>query len=183
MSQLLLAGVVAAAKRVGGRVKLQKMVYLLQEMGFDLGYRDFVLLLYGPYSDTLAAHLDRVTGEILNESQEPTGYNVPTTGEPTKRYVYEPRTPELKDTLLGVLCDRFEGRNDDLQQRITELNESPAPVLELAATAVYGRSERGLVEPEQLWEWVLSIKNHLESRVPEAKQLLAEWDEQEAFQS
>jgi len=55
---LTLAGVVAAAGRVEGRKRVQKLVYILQRMGFDLGFRDFAMWHYGPFSSALASTLD-----------------------------------------------------------------------------------------------------------------------------
>jgi uncharacterized protein YwgA len=42
-------------RQFSGRLVLQKTVYLLQEMGFFLGYR-FNWYIYGPYSPELARH-------------------------------------------------------------------------------------------------------------------------------
>jgi len=182
MSQLLLATVVAATGRLEGRVKLQKMVYLLQEMGFDLGYPDFILLLYGPYSDSLAADLDRLTGNILDESEEPTGLRYRATGEPVMKYVYEARSPDLQKSLLELLEDKFGNQSKDLRERIAKLNSVPSPVLELVATAVYGRTEEDIAGGEKLWQWVSRLKGHLQSYLQQAKSVLTEWENQDAFQ-
>jgi uncharacterized protein YwgA len=67
-----LAGLIAAHQDgvVDGRLRLQKTVYLLQQAGFDLGYR-FRMYHYGPYSEGL--HGDtRTLGHrgLVNEHEE-----------------------------------------------------------------------------------------------------------------
>jgi uncharacterized protein YwgA len=175
MGQLNLAAVVAAAKKVEGRVKLQKMMYLLQKKGVDLGYSDFGLLLYGPYSDSLAADLDRVTGVMLEEAQEHVDFVDRFTGKAAIRYVYRPRKA-LADPLLRLLEERFGGRGKDLIELVGLLNSKSSPVLELVATALYFREDEGLTDPDAMWESVLRLKGHLRRYLPEAKSVLSELD-------
>jgi len=176
MGQLNTAAVVAAAKKIDGRVKLQKMVYLLQKQGFDLGYGDFGLLLYGPYSDSLAADLDRVTGFVLQESQESMNMVDRLTGQPAVRYVYRPRKG-LARPLLQLLKQQFGDRSEDLVCLISLLNGKSSPVLELAATAAYFRDDEGISDPDRFWESVLGLKGHLKSYLGQAKSLLTKLDE------
>ena len=57
----------AAGGRVDGRKKLQKLVYLCQQAGTDLGY-SFTFHMYGVFSADLAQDLIVATGwRILNE--------------------------------------------------------------------------------------------------------------------
>ena len=176
MGQLETAAIVVAAKKVDGRVKLQKLVYLLQKSGFDLGYSDFGLLLYGPYSDSLAADLDRVTGVMLEEIRQDVGMADRLTGEPAIRYVYRPRKGVGRE-LVQSLEQRFGARGGDLISLISSLNAKSSPVLELTATAVYFRDDEGVVEPDVMWERVLELKGHLKRYLVGAKALLSELDQ------
>lgn len=182
MSQSDIAAVVAAAEKVEGRVKLQKIVYLLQRTGFDLGYRDFTLLLHGPYSDSLAADLDRVTGTMLAETREKTKMVFKATREPVMRYVYKPRNKEVEEALLDVLREKFRDRTDLLLESIARLNGQDSPLLELVATAIYIRDEMRLRDPDALWGSVLRLKGHLKRYLRRAKLLLGEWDSEGVFE-
>ena len=181
MSDLTVSSVVAAAGKVEGRVKLQKMIFLLQEMGYDLGYGDYVFLLHGPYSEDLASDLDRAAGVLLKESQEGTGMFYSHTGEEVLRYVYRPQTKEWRIRLLSRLRKRFGESGDELVDRIAALNRVPAPVLELVASAVFIRERDGVADLDATWDRVRALKPHLSRYMARAKRQLAEWDEQQSF--
>ena len=183
MSDRIVAGLVAAMGKIEGRVKLQKIVYLLEEMGYELGYDDYVFLLHGPYSEDLAADLDRASGVLLRESRRPSGLFFAATGEQVMRYEYEPRDLELAKGLLKLLRSKFGGRSDQLVERIAELNSITAPILELVASAIYFREREGVHDPEAIWQRVQREKEHLARHFARAQRQLLEWDKKGFFRA
>jgi len=171
MRDVLLAGVIAAAEGVEGRVKLQKMIYLLQRMGYRLGFDDFILLHYGPYSADLANTVDLASTGVLNETTHTGG----PAGSPIIQYVYDVR-PEIREVVDRVLHATFRDRGDDLCRRSAEMSRRNARVLEVAATAVYLRDEMGISDEDRLWREVKGRKSHLAKHFDKAKNLLADWD-------
>jgi len=65
--RLILLMDVLHSKKIVGRTRLQKFVYLLKEQGVDVSY-DFVPYFYGPYSSSLQRDLSMLCGiGILKE--------------------------------------------------------------------------------------------------------------------
>ena len=173
MRDALLAAVIRAAGTVNSRVKLQKMVYLLQRMGFDLGYRDFVLRDFGPYSAELASTVDFVSRNHL--VRETPSHNKNDLGEAYVQYSYQ--THERHNSVLaGLLQATFPVSANKLGGLAQQMAGQNTRALEVAATAVLLRDEMGIIDEDQLWAQVAQRKGHLKDRFPQAKKLLAKWD-------
>jgi len=170
MRDILVAGMIAEAGKVDSRVKLQKMVYLLQRMGFDFGFYDFSLRDFGPFSADLAAAVDSASEGMVEEKQD----------KKSNRYTYEARST-LKPLLYEILKTLFRKEMKKLQHLTQKLSGQPTRVLEVAATALYLRDEVGIRDQARLWQEVQNRKSHLSdysSVAAEAKRLLSEWDKQ-----
>ncbi len=84
---LNIALLVAACSRIEGRKKLQKIVYLLQQMGHEADFpHEFGYLHYGPYSRHLRSEIDYLSAKgedaLLDEKEEDHGSH--------RTYTYEP---------------------------------------------------------------------------------------------
>lgn len=111
-----LAGVIAAhpERRVVGRTRLQKTIKLLQRVGLPTDY-DFTIFFYGPYSEAVNADLRvlehfGLVRETLHQGQEGPYYQI---------------EAEAQADLAELVPFR---------DRIQLLSQTPAVVLELAAT-------------------------------------------------
>src|SRR3990167_6886859 len=107
--------------KVEGRTRIQKMVYILQYLGYPLN-EDFSYSYFGPYSDELRTEVDILTSvDILQETLKGT------------TYVYEPTSQMenfLKDSdkLLELKS------SPKFSKLIDKLKVAPIPVLEVAST-------------------------------------------------
>jgi uncharacterized protein YwgA len=114
--------VVAAGGELVGKIRLQKAVYLLDQIGLDSGFA-YEYRHYGPYSEELAEQVedDVVFGCLEAEQRRRVSDGVP--------YVaYRARRPGSGGRLDAHLsAERIHGALAEMQQR-------PATVLELAAT-------------------------------------------------
>jgi uncharacterized protein YwgA len=176
MRDVLVAAVIAAAGKVNSRVKLQKMIYLLESFGFDLGFYDSSLRDFGPFSSDLASTIDALstpTGMLTESEARDPGAQ----GQAIVRYSYEAR-PELGPFLDGCLEANFGERAAKLRELAKGLSRTRTRVLEVAATAAYLRREASIEDEDQLWAEVRRRKGHLEEHFAEAKSLLDEWDKQ-----
>jgi len=64
-----------------------------------------------------------------------------------------------------------------LQERVAQLNDLSSPLLELVATAVYGRVEAGLAERDRSWEWACRLRGHPAAHLQRAQSVLGDWDD------
>jgi hypothetical protein len=172
LDDLKLGRVVLGAGRVDGRVKLQKIVYLLQQMGYSLPFDDFRLHHQGPFSRSLAWATDslRAMG-LLIEDVEVLGTDS-RTGEAINQYNYS-----VDQNWKGRLRDWFDVRGRNGLPPVDEpaglLAQHPRATLEVAATKLYLQSE-GLTG-SGLDNELRRIKGHLgQHAFDEAEQLLAE---------
>jgi uncharacterized protein YwgA len=135
----------ASGGRVDGRKKLQKLVYLCQKAGGDLGY-SFGFHYYGVYSAELAHDL-RVAGrwEILDETEIGLG---------------------REDLGRLVLASGIEEHGLEVVRR---LKDTQAAVLEVLSTILYLR-ETGY-EGIRLDEKLDELKGHLSSAFAEARKI------------
>lgn len=131
MSNKLHDLVVEAGGEITGKVRFQKIVYLLDQLGFESGF-EFEYHHYGPYSEALTDALsDEVTfgGFSLDERRRKSD------GVPYVVYKLSDSNREVKSAL----------KNDKLSSAIAAMQASTATVLELAATAhwlaVYEKKE------------------------------------------
>ena len=107
---------------VRGRKKLQKMVFIAQNLGYPFG-EPFELHVWGPYSEVLATKLKEMTDWGFAAEEElpgPAGNHL---------YVYRP----------GPNAARASGGSseDRLADLVTYLNSQDATLLEGAATLMY----------------------------------------------
>ena len=98
-------------RRIRGRTRLQKIVFLLEEQGIDFGY-EFKPYLYGPYSETLKGNLSMLTElGLVNEESEEIEYD----GVVHDRYVYSLTTEGRR------FADRIEAKSPETNRRLGEL--------------------------------------------------------------
>lgn len=170
MQDILVGGIIATAGEVKGRVKLQKLVYLLQHMGFDLGFRDFALRDFGPFSAALAATVDWLrSADMVDEGEE----TQPPSCLPC--YTYTPKDGRWHDVFDVVLRARFgEQKAESFKTLVRKLNGISRPVLEVAATALFIRDEMGVTEERAVWEEVERRKPHLTDHFDRARRLIGE---------
>lgn len=141
--------------RIEGRKKLQKTVYLLQQMGVPYNEK-FRYHYYGPYSSELQAEVDRlVRYELLNETF---------TGD---AYVYE-ITNKGKDFIQQY--SSLNSSSFDLPEHLVKrIVETSTPVLEMASTYAY-LLEMGYKEADAMAK-AIELKPHLEYCLDKARAL------------
>lgn len=120
------AKIAAIIKQVGviaGRKKLQKMVYILQRMGFP--FREmFHFNFYGPYSDELSLQLE----ELCNF-----GFLLENRDEQSVEKCYRYRLSEAGENFISHYSDMMPA-NDGL---VDALSRETASFLELVSTLLY----------------------------------------------
>jgi uncharacterized protein YwgA len=152
--------VAAAGGRLVSRIRLQKLAYLLDQLGARSGFR-YAYHHYGPYSRDLdAAVFDAEAFGLVEETYEHRKFD-------GARYSIFERRAEAGPTGFSYLGD---ARLRDVVKRLAAEN---ATVLELAATAHW------LVASERVPDWKAEIirrkgSKASENRLAEAMQLLAE---------
>lgn len=168
--ELKLARVIDACGGIDGRVKMQKIVYLLKVMGYDLPFDDFVIRQHGPFSRSVAWATDVLTGaEILVESKD----EFPSISgpEPVVQYSYR-----VRDEIAPLIRESFDVTGRRCRPKIDEIasrmKQNERTVLEVAATKVFLEREglRGMKLDEELRR----LKGHLSGDFDKANKLLAE---------
>lgn len=150
IKQLLLA----AGGKISGRKKLQKLAYLCQEAGTDLG-QSFTFHYYGVYSPSLAH--DLVIAEDWNEiTEKPDGFGF--------GYIIE-LNPETIVEKESTLTSGFDVVN-------ALAHEAPA-VLEVLSTIVY--LDRHGFSGNELISKLRELKGHLETHFDHSLQLASEY--------
>lgn len=150
----------AAGGRLVSRIRLQKIAYLLDQLGAHSGF-DFTYHHYGPYSRDLdSAVLDAAAFKLVTEAFERRQSD-------GARYSVFETEKKAEDYQFSYLEDR---KLRDLVQRFASTNIT---VLELAATAHW------LAEAEKVEDWEAEIRRRKGSktdggRLEKAKHLLAE---------
>jgi uncharacterized protein YwgA len=139
-----------------GRIRLQKIAYLLQQKG---GERDlfFTYHHYGPYSPELAEALDRAVmlGEVKEDFRD-TGY-----GSTYSAFTWKKRSRKQTDTVGAV--PMAEAKAD-----VEKLKKQPSVILELAATIHW------LKEKEQVDDWRKQLKIRKQLKATDANIARAE---------
>lgn len=117
-SEQIVAKVVAASgNRIVGRTRLQKVMYLLDQLGLDSGFK-YTYHHYGPYSSDLSeAVSDAIACNLVSETED---YRL-SDGVPYS--IFETRSDDFKE--MG---------DEDLVRSLKKLNSKSATILELAAT-------------------------------------------------
>lgn len=107
----------AISQKIEGRKKLQKMVFILQQLGIEFDEK-FSYHFYGPYSSELQFEIEYLTErDIINE-------------ERTNPYIYKPNIESGKPIKLDSSVEGF-------KEVIEHLNQQPAKLLEAVATIFY----------------------------------------------
>ena len=159
---LIAAVVQVAGGRIVGRVRLQKVFYLLERLGLNGGI-DFEYHHYGPYSATLAEALeDAKAFHLVEEDIERRVYD----GVPYSVY------KKINDLQLS---DRVGGLElEDVRRALGRMQEeSDATVLELAATIDWLQTKEQVLD----WEKELRIRKAGKAtvqRIERARALLAD---------
>jgi uncharacterized protein YwgA len=123
--------VAAAGGQVAGRVRLQKLVFLLDKLGLNSSF-DYAYHHYGPYSSGLSDAIDMASAfgmikeEFKNRASDGARYSV-----------FSARS-KLSSNPRG----RFFARKG-VQSAINIMNAANATVLELAATAYWLKHDEG----------------------------------------
>ncbi|WP_114374496.1 hypothetical protein [Elioraea thermophila] len=150
----------AAGGRLVSRIRLQKIAYLLDQLGARSGFR-YVYHHYGPYSRDLdAAIFDAEAFGLVEETYEHRRLD-------GARYSVFARRADTEPTAFSYLSDE---RLRDVVKRLAGVN---ATVLELAATAHW------LVASERVPDWKAEIirrkgSKAREDRLAEALGILRE---------
>lgn len=169
LDEMKLARVVDACGGIDGRVKMQKIVYLLTVMGYDLPYDDFTIRQQGPFSRAVACAADTLKGaEILQET--PSDLGTSSSGEPMVRYSYR-----VRDKVVPFIRQHFDvaGPPDrpSLDEIAGKLKQNDRAVLEVAATRVFLECQSKLSGSDLDTE-LRRLKGHLTSDFGEANKLL-----------
>lgn len=167
LEELKLARVVDACDGIVGRVKMQKIVYLLKAMGYDLPYDDFRIRQQGPFSRAVACDTDTLRGAgILNEEEK-------TLTEGVVQYTYT-----VRDKVATFIRNRFdvEAPHDrpPLEEVCQDLIGNDRAVLEVAATKVFLKRE-AVFQGKALDIELKRLKGHLYSSFKKAETLLKDW--------
>jgi hypothetical protein len=168
--EMKLARVIDACDGIDGRVKMQKIVYLLKAIGYDLPYDDFTIRQQGPFSRGVASDTDVLKwGGVIDEHGETLGENH---GQPVRQYSYKVRGP-----IAPLIRSRFDiaapPGKPGIAMLARRLRDCDRGVLEVAATKVYLRRE-GKLAGAELDAELQRLKGHLGDRFNEADALLAE---------
>ncbi len=118
-----IAALIDQAGEIAGRKKLQKMVYILQKIGFPF-HETYRFLFYGPYSEELTMQLEELCDfGFLLEKQKETGGK--------RRYCY--RLTEEGRTFLA----HAENQLPSVKSAVEKLNAETAAFLELVSILLY----------------------------------------------
>jgi len=141
-----IAKLIQSCGKVDGRVKLQKMVHILQEMEYPF-HEEFGYLHHGPYSSDLKSEIDQLCEwGLVNEKQHPLiDYS---------RYEYSPN--EQLDAVLAEIGDDSVPEWSDIAK---QLNQKNAQELEGISTIMFLR-RRGF-DGERLEIRFKELKPHL----------------------
>jgi hypothetical protein len=169
--EMKLARVIDACGGVDGRVKMQKIVYLLKIMGYDLPYDDFTIRQQGPFSRGVACDTDILKGgEIIEEQIGDLGQDEH--GEPIRQFTYA-----VRESFAPLIRKHFDITRPSgvpgIADAARRLKECDRAVLEVAATKVYLEQE-GKLEGDALDAELRRLKGHLGSRFKDAEDLLDE---------
>jgi uncharacterized protein YwgA len=170
LDEMRLARVIDACGGIDGRVKMQKIVYLLKAMGYDLPFDDFVIRQQGPFSAAVACCADILSGAgFVTEERQELGQNE--LGEAVVQYSYS-----LRAELAPLVRQHFElcapQGKPPLPEIAAELKSRDRKTLEVAATRLYLQREEQMIG-EPLEHELRRLKGHLQGSFKEADELLA----------
>jgi uncharacterized protein len=155
----------AAGGQIVGRVRLQKLVYLLDQLGLKSGFR-FTYHHYGPYSEELSEAIANAT--VLHKSIREDQKTRASDGASYSVFLIGERAPDPTVRVGGLAFEEAKHALDKMQSR-------PATVLELAATIHWLQ----IVESVADWRTELKVRKGLKAmggRAKQAEDLLREVD-------
>lgn len=146
-SELIAKVLKSADGEIVGRIRLQKIFYLLDQLGLNSKLK-FAYHHYGPYSEELSTSI--TMAQLFDKSiNEETG----TTAFGSNYSIYKLNANyEIPDTQLGDIAQ------DKASQFITKMKSESSVVIELAATIHWLR------EKEQVAEWKNELKRRKSSK-------------------
>jgi uncharacterized protein YwgA len=165
-----LARVIDACGGVDGRVKMQKIVYLLKAMGYDLPFNDFRIRQLGPFSRAVACSADtlKAAGFIVESVQDLGTAG----GEPVQQFSYQ--VAESVKPLLRQYFDIHGAPGKPVIDTVAaELKFRDRAVLEVAATRLFLQREDKL-KGDALDAELSRLKGHLAARFDDADSVLAD---------
>jgi uncharacterized protein YwgA len=146
---------------VNGHKRLQKAIYLLQQMGAPFT-EEFEYGIYGPFSRTLEREVEVLVGAgLVTETRSSTGEYVYRPGKNLDDFVASARLPQGLD-------------NRDTVAKVKRLMGEDVRVLEVASTWLF--LLRNGYDETSLDDEVRSRKPHLRNHLADAKKLLCELD-------
>ena len=158
MMPLLIAKLIKLMGYIRGRKRLQKSVYLLQQLGLPFR-EEFQYGHYGPFSRTLQSELDMlVASQLVAETRG--GGN---------EYRYRP-APLLEKALSAGIPDGSELDAPAATKAIRLLVGADVRVLEVASTWLFLKNAG--YDVETLDDDVVERKPHLRGKIEDAKGLL-----------
>ena len=170
--EMKLARVIDACGGIDGRVKMQKIVYLLRAMGYDLPFDDFRIRQHGPFSRGVACATDLLSGAGLVAETAESLPMMNQFGEQAQQYSYQ-----LDEGARDLVRQHFDvsapGGKPPINDVAPELKSKDRKVLEVAATKIYLQSEDGL-SGDKLDAELRRLKGHLAGSFDAADQLLAD---------
>ena len=141
----------AAGDEIGGKVRLQKLVYLLDQMGMKSGF-SFEYRHYGPYSADLEdqvkedIHNKRIDSETRRRQSDGVAYTIYRLPEGAHRSWH------------NISLD------EKFQEAAAKMQRHSATVLELAATIHW------LVEAEECEDWRKELKRRKGAKTEEGRE-------------
>ncbi len=170
--ELKLARVIDACGGIDGRVKMQKIVYLLRAMGYDLPFDDFWIRQHGPFSRAVACSTDLLKGAGFVDEEVEALPMLNQFGEQAQQYSYR-----LKDAVRDLVRKHFDipapAGKPPIDEVAAELKLKDRAVLEVAATKVYLEREDGL-SGDELDAELKRLKGHLSGSFAPAEALTSD---------
>lgn len=120
--KIVAAVISASGGEVAGRVRLQKVFYLLDQLGLDSGFR-YEYYHYGPYSAELTAATE--DAKEFDYIEETTGFR---RSDGARFSIFKAKTKKASENACGKLDE------ERVRQLIGLMKRRSATVLELAAT-------------------------------------------------
>lgn len=136
----------AAGGSLAGKVRLQKTVYLLDQIGFDSGF-EYEYHHYGPYSEDLADSVEEAVafGDIEAVSRNRRSDGVP-------YIIYKITDSEKGLSFVSRMDKKFE-------KCVSDLGQKSSVVLELAATIHW------IFKEESIKDWEKELRRRKNSKV------------------
>ena len=150
----LIALLLQAGKGISGRKRIQKVMYLIDNLGWN-SISDYKFHFYGTYSETLAQDVqDMVANGWIREAQHGDlySYNIPYNRQ------------NLANGFVARLRSR-DGRRTDLTMAFArEVGQYSTEMLEVVSTLVYVKKARPNITNDELVRVSLSLKPQFEER-------------------